>query len=154
MNFDDNKFIKEFSMKILKILSILGLVWYFVWFIFAILTPNDKEQTIPILAGLASVAFFFYAAFHAIIACLQGIKNKNTLLKITSIISCVLLGLLGFFSILTAAGLADGNAEDYTRQAALLGILVFSIPVAIALSIIAMLQVSKVLKQNTLIEKV
>ena len=141
-------------MKTLKILSIVGLVWYFVWFILAALTPNDGGQTIPILAGLACVAFFLYAIFHAVFACLQGAKNNKTFLKVTSIIGCVIFGLFGFFSILTAMGLVRGDADGYTAQSALLGFISISVPFAIALSIIAILQASKALKQNHITEKV
>ena len=135
-------------MKLLKNLSILGFVWYLLWSILAIVAPNDGGQTIHILVILACLAFLLYAIFHSVIGCILGIKNKNALLKIISIVCCVIFVFWGLFCILTGVGIVKGDVVDWTIQATLSGYIIFSLPFAIALSIITLIISSKILKKN------
>ena len=133
-------------MRILKILSIAGLAWYPAWFIIGALAPNAGAETLHFLSGLASAAFFLYAIFHAVFGCYLGAKEKKAVLKIASIVSCVIFCIFVFFSVLTVTGLMKGDAEDWTLQSAFFGMMVFTVPFAIALSVITLIQSSKALK--------
>jgi len=141
-------------MKTLKILSIVGLVWYPVWFIIGLFAPDDG-QTIGLLAILVNIVFLLYFVFHTVMCFLQGIKTKNTVLKIASIISCVIICFSLLFCIMIvnrldigANGFEKLDLSETSIQSAFSGALLIALPFVIALSIITLVQSSKALKQK------
>jgi len=134
-------------MRQLKFLSTVGIVWYLIWFVFALFTPNDGGESIHILATMAYMAYFLYAIFHVGFGCFQGIKANNAVLKITSIIACVIIGIFVLLSSGAALESIGGARADLSNaQNTLLGSVGFSVPVAIAFSVIALIRSSRELR--------
>jgi peptidoglycan/LPS O-acetylase OafA/YrhL len=87
-------------MKALRVLSIIGFVWYIIWLgVF-----SDGSIDGDTMLGCAMLAFG-YAVAHSIVALIQGIKWQKTVLKVMSIIGFVWYG-LSFIVI-------DDNMYDY-----------------------------------------
>lgn len=119
-------------MKILKILSIVGLVGYLLFYFYLnrFLEERFLEQDDMYTGVIVNVVYYLYFVFHTVMCLLRGIKTKNTVLKISSIIVCAAAAIILLIRDITF------NALEY------------ALPFAIALSIIALVQSSKTLKQK------
>ena len=108
-------------MKTLKILSIVSLIGYPLYFFISVLLQPEAFIFV-------NVVYILYFVFYTVMCLLQGIKTKNTVLKIASIICCIVAAII-IFDIFTNA-------------------VITAIPFAIILSIIALVQSSKALRQK------
>jgi len=126
-NWENGKFAGNSQMKILKNLSIVSLVGYPLYFFFSIFLFLNEHDLIIIVVNVICLLYF---VSQTVMCLLQGNKTKNTVLKVSSIIC--------FVAVLTSIIIKDiyYSAVD------------FVIPFAIVLSIIALVQLSKALKQK------
>jgi peptidoglycan/LPS O-acetylase OafA/YrhL len=119
-------------MKALRVLSIIGFVWYIIWFVVFSDGTIDQETGL----GCATLAFG-YAIAHGIVAIVQGTKWKKRILTVMSIIGFVLY-VLGFSVIATA--------EDYESA---YGWYIIGAGYAIAFGIVTLVISIKTLKKPT-----
>jgi hypothetical protein len=128
-------FLKEVElMKILKILSIAVLVVYPIYNFLPSFKMNDDylflwDDGLFRVILVFNLAYLFFYIFYTVICFLQGIKTKNKVLIIASIIGCIVA--------------AHGIFRDIYLNA-----LAIVIPFAIILSIIALVLSLKALKQK------
>lgn len=108
-------------MKTLKILSIVSLIGYPIYIFISLLLQPEAFI-------FFNFVYILYFVFYTVMCLLQGIKTKNTILKISSIICCIVAPFI-IFDIFTNA-------------------VITAIPFVIILSIIALVQSSKALKQK------
>jgi hypothetical protein len=136
-------------MRNLKLFSIIGLIMYPILFIFTIyisiilfntLGSHDNYNFLHLICFV----LILYAIFHAIYACIQGYKNRNISLIITSIISCVIFGVYLIMFIIT---LIIDYDTGYTKQEQFMGVLLIFIPFAIILFIITLVISTKMLRK-------
>jgi len=139
-------------MKILKKLSIFGLIIYLVvlalsFFTSIILFSTPDKQDNYILLGFICLILILYSIFYIIIGCIKGYKNKKASLIITSIIGCVIYGIYFFIFILF---LIYNNNNEYTRQEQIIGMFFTFIPIAIIFNIIILIISLKMIKKNNI----
>jgi uncharacterized membrane protein len=119
-------------MKTLRVLSIIGIVWYVVWFI--VFSDNSIDQD----TGLGCATFAFgYAIAHAIVAIVQGAKYKKTNMKVLSIIGFVWYGLS--FAVIA-------SAHDYDSA---YGWQILGSGYAIAFAIVTLVQSFRIARINS-----
>jgi uncharacterized membrane protein YhaH (DUF805 family) len=82
------------GMMVLRILSILAPVWYIgCLVVFAVIGDNWSSDLSGAMFVICGLLVLFFAAAHAIIAFLQGIKYKSAPVKISALVDLALLGL-------------------------------------------------------------
>jgi len=123
-------------MKILKILSLIGIIVYPIFFTIIIIKSKtlfytiDKQYNFTIY-GFICLIIILYSIIHIIFGCIQGYKNVRISLFIISIIGLIIYGIFLFLLILLSF---YNNYNSYEKLITFLGLLSLFIPFALIIS--------------------
>jgi hypothetical protein len=134
-------------MKALKILSIVGFVAYPILLIFAVAVRKDGN-ILPNLISLSIYILFF--TIHAVVTFMQAVKYRKPILKISSITAFAVSLLIIITNVVFYIHLRSGgwtSESEFVFNVTFM-ILFVSVVFAIALSIITLVQSSKVLRKG------